>query len=297
MKVKTHIIDSGNNGYMGIIRQGIADKNILVIRHSAGFFSCSSIALLDILVYFNENKTMPDEVDRHAQYSWYKSDPNQSLIGHFFAETGDAIPYEVRTEMTYAREEPQFSNYSYINFEGVKPFVDKFFAPSQYILDKVAHLEEKYQIDYENTVGVLYRGNDKNRETKIGSYEEFSRKIRDKWLEFKPSEDTWPQADINKILVAPDETEFLEYLSGDFDDWLICMEETAHMSKKDSCIPLELPLSERAEQAANFFATVLMLSKCKHLITHSGNIGFWACLYRGSVKNVHQYLNGVWISH
>lgn len=288
MTTKYHVINSGKNGYMGITRQGIAERNELIITHNAGFFSNNSIALLDIMVYFNENKCLPDLVDRHSQYSWYKSNPVQSLIGHFFAETDDNIPYEVRTEMTYAPEEPQYSDYSYINFEGVKPFVDKFFQPSQYILDKVKHLEEKYQIDYDNTVGVLYRGNDKNRETKIGSYSEFAIKFDD-------------VVDIDdetiKCLIAPDETEFLEYMQYGLSERLICMSETSHMPKKDSCIPLELPLDERAEQACNFFATVLMLSKCKHLITHSGNIGFWAVLYRGNVTNVHQYLNGVWIDH
>lgn len=290
MTTKYHVINSGKNGYMGITRQGIAERNELIITHNAGFFSNNSIALLDIMVYFNENKCLPDLVDRHSQFSWYKSNPVQSLIGHFFAETADNIPYEVRTEMTYALEEPQYTDYSYINFEGVQPFVDKFFQPSQYILDKVAHLEEKYQVDYENTVGVLYRGNDKNRETKLGSYGDF----------IDMTDDVIRGLNYKTILIAPDETEFLDQFR---DDYLmsginiLCMSETSHMPKKDSCIPLELPLDERAEQACNFFATVLMLSKCKHLITHSGNIGFWAVLYRGNVTNVHQYLNGEWVDH
>lgn len=281
MSTKYHIINSGKNGYMGVTRQGIANRNELHVIHNAGFFSCSSIALLDIIVYFNENKTMPDIVDRHAQYSWYKSDPNQSLIAHFFAETDTPIPYEVRTEMTYAPEEPQYSDYSYINFEGVKPFVDKFFMPSQYILDKVKHLEDKYQIDYNNTVGILYRSNDKHRETNLPTHEDMIKQAR--------------YVSGERYLIAPDETEFLEAFSNEFPT--LCMDETQHMPRKDSAVFLELPLSERAEQACNFFALVIMLSKCRSLITHSGNIGFWACLYRGSVKNVSQYLNGVWISH
>lgn len=292
MKTKHHIIESGNNGYMGVTRQGIAEKNILHVVHTAGFFSCSSIALLDIIVYFNENKCLPDEVNRHRQYSWYKSEPNQTLINHFFTETEENIPYEVRTEMTYALEEPQYSDYSYINFEGIKPFVDKFFQPSRYVLDKIKHFEEKYAIDYENTVGVLYRSNDKHRETTLPSHEEFismANNANNSLFKQKGLHD-------KRYLIAPDETEFLEAFCQQFPTTL-CMDETHHMSKKDSAVFLELPLSERAEQACNFFALVIMLSKCKTLITHSGNIGFWACVYRGNVKGVHQYLNGTWISH
>ena len=58
----------------------------------------------------------------------------------------------------------------------------------------------------------------------------------------------------------------------------------------------ETPQAERAEYGAKFFAAVFCLSKCKHLITHSGNGSFWAVLYRGNTENVYQILNNKWLN-
>ena len=54
--------------------------------------------------------------------------------------------------------------------------------------------------------------------------------------------------------------------------------------------PEQLP-----EHAINFLATVYIASQCLRLVTHSGNGGLWACIYRGHSDGVHQYLNGEWI--
>lgn len=256
----------------------------------------------DVVIWSRQHKRLPDILDRHDQYSWYKSEPNQSLIDHFFKETDQYIYTGDWFELTEAKEELQFTDYKLLNFDMIAQFRDKYFMPSQYILDKVAFLEDKYKIDYENTCGVLYRGNDKNRETNIAGYDQFILKAMRQWLDMT----VIPEGDCtyteivglpNKpcFLVAPDETEFLDAFKHSMPDYALCMEETAHMPKKDSCIPLELPYAERAEQAANFFATVLMLSKCKYLITHSGNVSLWACIYRGHMNGVSQWLNGSWI--
>lgn len=289
MKTKHHIINSGSNGFDMQYPEN-AEQDILHVAHNAGFFSCCSIALQDIVVYSRNKGKLPDVVDRHSQYSWYKHEPTQSLIGHFFEESNIDIDFREWFELGDTDKELQYTNYHNLNFDKLIQLRDRYFKPSQYILDKVKHLEEKYSIDYDNTCGVLYRGNDKNRECKVASYEDFYREIGfcDSYCENLIDKNI-------RILVAPDETEFLDDISIMFKDKVLCMEETAHMPKKDSCIPLELPLSERAEQAANFFATVIMLSKCEYLITHSGNVSLWACIYRGNMIGVSQWNNGQWI--
>ena len=42
------------------------------------------------------------------------------------------------------------------------------------------------------------------------------------------------------------------------------------------------------EFALNFLAVVLLMSKCKHLITSTGNVGYWITLFRGHSDRVVQ---------
>lgn len=281
--VKHHIIGSGSNGFgMRYPRKG--EKNILNIIHNAGFFSCSTIALQDIVIWHREHKGLPDVVDRSHQYAHYKYTPLQNLIPFYFEEKEFDIPFTDWYEISHDSRELQFSDYRKLDFEKAKPFINKFFSPSQHILDMVAMYEEKYQIDYENTIGVFYRGNDKNRETSIATYSDFIGKTSDIYLPFG-----------GRLFVLPDEPEFMEAMKEIFGDAAYTPEELPMCEDKNSATFLELPLSERAEYGAKFLAAVIVMSKCKHLITHSGNCGLWATLYRGDTNNVHQWLIDKWL--
>lgn len=260
--------------------------NKLVVIHNAGFFSCSSIALMDILIYFNGNQYMPEQVDRSAQYSHYKKVATENLIPFYFLERHTKITYSEPVLMMNGEGDFQYMDYRLINFKGLQPFLYKFFQPGQFVLDTLHHFEWKYQIDYENTCAVFYRANDKARETVIAPYESFIEKAQ-QVLDENPSV---------QFLVQPDETEFLEAFYAHFPDNTFHIEETPHMSKKDSCIPFEMAQNERAEYGARYFAAVMMISKCKHIILHSGNGAWWAVAYRGHGNNIHQNFNNEWIS-
>ena len=43
------------------------------IIHNAGFFSCCSVKLHQIIKFFNTQKKLPDIVDSSAQFKWYKT--------------------------------------------------------------------------------------------------------------------------------------------------------------------------------------------------------------------------------
>lgn len=249
----------------------------LIITHNAGFFSNCSEALVSILRYFNGMRGL-DGIDRSSQYSFYKVG-SENLIPMYFEEKETNLPYESPIRLTGCEGNYQFTDYSQLNFNDVKPFVDKFFTPSKYVLSLVEAYEKKYNIDYENTCAILYRGNDKVTECPIAPYDDFI--------------DNAPVAD--RYFVLPDEQEFMRAFSlvhhNSFTpDELPCInkdETTANF--------YQVPIEQRAEYAAKFFAAVLVASKCKHLVTHTGNVSLWAVLYRGNMNNVRQWLNSGFI--
>lgn len=259
---------------------------VLKTTHNAGFFSCCSIRLIDIMIYFNDHQGLPDIVDSSQQFGHYKSYVMENLIPYYFMDKPDIeIPYNGRVDITLERQEPQFSSYHNIRFDDIKPFIYKFFTPSIHVGDYAYMLREKYNIDYNNTCAVFYRGNDKYKETKIAPYREFIEKAREVY-------NTNPGI---VFLVQPDEGDFLRAFYKEFPNNTIHYEETPYTDNRESCMVFELPQADRKEYGLRYFAAVYTLSQCKHLITHSGNGGNWAVFYRGHSDNVHQWLIDKWV--
>ena len=44
----------------------------LTITHNAGFFSCCSFKLYNLISFIHDNKKLPEKVDSSAQFIWYK---------------------------------------------------------------------------------------------------------------------------------------------------------------------------------------------------------------------------------
>lgn len=262
-------------------------KTILKTIHNAGFFSCATIRLLDIILYFNEHKQLPDEVESSEQFLYYKTSPGDNLIPYYYdATTEKNHPITVQAPVTIRMDcmAIQFDSYRNLDFENINPFVQKYFTPSSVVTAMVKNMVEKYKLNFENLCSVFFRGNDKQNEMKIPSYQAFI----DKAHEIKNKN---PNI---KFVVQPDENEFLNEFLLHFPD-SIYFEETPMLKKSNTAMFFELPIPLRAEYGMKFFAAVLILSKCAHVITHSGNGALWLALYRNNVANLHQIFNDEWI--
>lgn len=280
-RTQYHLIDSGNMGITGRPLERVV-KNVLVSRHNAGFFSCSTIALQDLMIYFNTHGKLPDEFDRAAQYANYKASPNDNLIPALFDEHPMDIPWTGRRDMVISNREQQFSPYKNILFEQVLPFVNRYFQPSQMVRERAEAWIRDYDIKVEETAAIFHRGNDKCRETQLAenvSYLEEAAIIG-----------------ANRLFVIPDHRQFWETVKGAFPDRAFRIDSLPLMDE-NLAISLFMTLSpeERGEHAINFLAQVYLASRCAHLITHSGNGGFWAVLYRGNANGVRQWLDDRWI--
>lgn len=261
----------------------IGNDNILVTIHNAGLFSCHTIALTDLMVYYNTYQSLPTVFDRTAQYLYYRNKPIDNLLPMLFAEAPSPLAEYTRRDITHANAEPQFSDYKVLLHDQMKPFIDRYFMPSEMVMNRVKEFEERYQIDYENTIGIFHRDNDKHRETKIATSDSYLNKAKE----------------INsgrlKYFVLPDNYEFLFEAKRQLGE-AIHIEENACMPyNKDKCTFMVVPYEEKPNHALNFFASVIIMSRCKHLVLHSGNGAFWTTIYRGNSDNIHQYLNGSWV--
>ena len=253
---------------------------MLKVGHTAGFFSCSTICLENIVSYFNTHHKLPDILDRSYQYDLYKPVNNSSDVSHiYFTETSDIIKYNGDIKITTSKSEQQFSDYRLINHSAIKPFIQRYFTPSALIQDIILMIKYKYKIDYNNTCVLFYRGNDKMRETNACSYDEIIQKAR------------IVRANNPNItfLIQSDETEFIERMLHEFPGSIYFNNEIRHMKKCDSTVDLQY-VEKNPEYSMQFLAITCIMSKCKYIICNSGNCSLWIILYRGNSEGLYQYL-------
>jgi hypothetical protein len=255
-------------------------SSILKINHNSGFFSCCTIRLQNILDYYKKYNRIPDLVDSSAQFSYYKS-ANDKDITYLLFQNDQLINVKFNKDIyifSSSNKENQFSEYYKINFQDTNPFILKYFTPSINIQNIVNNLINKYNIDFDNTCAVMYRGNDKILETNQPSYQD----IYEKTIEIRNKHNNI------RFLLQTDELEFLNYGLQKFPN-SFHIEETPKINKQVSSIQLLNKFDKN--HLMNYISSIIIMSKCKYIITTSGNGEMWMILWRGNTNNVHQYLN------
>ena len=85
-----------------------------------------------------------------------------------------------------------------------------------------------------------------------------------------------------------DQEQFLDYCKDKFN--CISIDEIPRTTKKGkgTNIMYLIESDKKEKLAVNFLAAALIISSCKFIINHTGNVGRWITLYRGSAKNTIQ---------
>jgi len=161
--------------------------------------------------------------------------------------------------------------------------VKKYFTPSKQVKDYIDNLILKYNINFDNTCCIFFRGLDKFTETRLCDYSEYNAHIKSV-IEKNPN---------IKLLIQTDETEFLDYMKENYpDNMFYFKDEIRHLNKSKTLVENHFGNTEYFQM--NFLAIVNIMSKCKYIVCNSSNVSLWIVLYREHNKNISQYLNGNW---
>jgi hypothetical protein len=234
--------------------------------------------------HINEHGTLP-EVDSSNQFAWYKQDPSVDVTFEYFVNY-KRLGTTVVPPIDY-HENHQYHDYSTIAYTKLVPLVKKYFHPSADIEFTAQMIEHKYQLEFDNTCVLFYRGNDKSTETSLSSYEEYMAPIQS-ILETHPT---------MKFLLQSDETEFLEYMEKALPGKCFYFkDEIRHIRKSNTTVDKVFP-STNFLFSKYYLAITLLMSKCKYIVCGSGNCSIWMMLFRGHCKNVYQYREGKMLFH
>jgi hypothetical protein len=251
------------------------ERGTLVVRHNAGFFSDCSIALLAITDFHSRFRRLPARVSFAETFRGFTDDSGRDPYLDYFEPRPDIeIPAGAAVRM---EEYPHF-DFRREPFAELTPFVDRYFSPSAAVLAVADALADKYAIDCSRTLAICYRGTDKGRETGLGPYSEYVDKARS-YLQRDPG---------LRIIVQTDQRQFLDYCAAHLD--AVFHIEELPLTRSDTVIHDLIAPQRRIEWAQTLLAVTTLLSCCRYVVNHSGNMGRWVCLYRRSARDTVQYL-------
>ena len=256
----------------------------------AGFYSCCSVRLHNIIEYFNKYKCLPFIVDSSEHYTLYKkeNEQNKDILSEYFEDYNNEIEISYKENVDYL-ETYQYSKYTNLDYNKIVPFVKKYFRPSHQIKKIINDLEQKYNInDYLNICVLFYRGNDKSIETNISKYDDIVIKAN-RILSKHPT---------IKFLIQSDETEFIERMTTEFPtNSFYFKNEIRHINKQMTSVDLINENDTNREFSKYYLAIMIIMSKCKYVICGStGNCSIWITFFRENANNVIHYLkSGEWV--
>jgi hypothetical protein len=253
--------------------------NLICSENTAGFFSCCSVRLHNLIVFFNNYKELPNIFDTSTYYSWYKYpfEETKDITFKYFKHYDDInIDIKYIHKIDY-HECFQFKNYKTLDLVSLNQFICKYFTPNDEILKIQSEIENKYSIDYNNICVLFYRGNDKITEIELPSFDEYISHANE-ILKKEPN---------IKFLIQSDETDFLDRMKNEFPNNIIFYDEIRHMSKQLSTVDIVYK-DLNYDYSLKYLAITIIMSKCKYIICNTGNCSIWIILYRNNTNNVMQ---------
>lgn len=261
----------------------------LYVDHNAGFFSCCTICLELILDYFNQNKTCPKHVDTTKSFYWYKTqeelENNVDIRSKYFIEdNAKQIKYIKDVYTTNEDTEQQFTDFDKLNYQEIRPFIEKYFSPTYEINLIIEQMVRKYEIQYNNTCVLFYRGNDKAKEMTLPKYESLLEKGKE--LEKK-----YPSM---QFLVQSDEAEFIcamrdAFSTDDRDSNTIIFQDEIRYIGRNAQTTVDHIFRDQNPTASKYFLAIMyIMSRCKYVVCGTGNCSMWITFFRGNCDNVIQ---------
>lgn len=254
------------------------ESNTLHCNWNYGFFSNCSVTLWGLIDLYNTH-IMPDHIDFSGGFSYYRSKSQikdrTDLYNIFFATDTD-LDIEYSGVISKHDHHGIYGNYDYENYGR---FIRKYFRPSKAIDLLQNQLSKAYNICFEETIVVYYRGTDKQIEVDCADPSHY----------LAATENILKTAPESRILIQTDQQQVRDMYLKHFGHRCFYFHELP-VTKSNTGIHVSLAESrvKSHDFAMLFLAVTGLMSKCKHILVHKGNVPAWICLLRGHAVGVTQ---------
>lgn len=272
-----YVIATGTTGrYAGCDLLAHPEINELYCLWNCGFYS-NEFQVFNSLLILLRHGIIPERVDYSLGYRHFKKEPEKDIYPDFHK-----IDPTKELNLYSIVELPDANKYrpDLYRFDVYNQIRDRFFGPSEIIKERVQFLKNKYNINPEKTISVLYRGTDKGTELTLAHPQRYLELVQ-KLLKNNPE---------FKVLIQTDQTQVIELFCNQFGDKVIFFEETPSTTSNTAIWSLmEKSGSDSIDWSQWVDAALRCVAECKYLINHTGNVSFFTNLYRGNLKRVYQF--------
>ena len=249
------------------------DNNTFVYTENNGIFANFSVILLELC---HRADNLIDKIDAGSSFSLYKDTENDLVFNELIKpfDRNIVLDIDLKSVFIYPHDTNHYRKLEN-NFHLWTPYVMKYFQPTDRVLERVDQITKKYKIDYDNTLVVHKRSTDKW--TEIPTIPKTSVYIN------KGKEILAENKDL-RVLAQSDEQGIIFEMLNSFNKNCFFIKDLPTARGK---MPLHYDKSipNRVQYAVDFFASILIISKCKYVVSHHGNGAFWTALYRGNLNN------------
>ncbi len=255
---------------------GFFVRDTYFLTYNAGLLSCSTVTLSDITASGRKVTKIKSNFGMSLYKKWllknnWKSffqTPVQTNSSQLASAESESYPKDIHDWWG--------KDYAAIPFKDVLEAVGLCFCLSPKVMKISDAFVEKYGINLEETIGVHYRGTDKQTEIETPSLTEFISQTRQFMQEMANP----------KISLLTDEPDVIVGFEAAFPNAVITINELA--APGGSIGAHTLDSKEPEVQGQIFLAILSLVSKCKKVVTHTGNGALWEVLFRGSTEGLKQ---------
>jgi hypothetical protein len=251
---------------------GFFFRGTYFVCHQAGFFSTISGVAQDLILQSGRHLRVSSTFGLHLYKRYFWTD-NWSK---FFETTSNAHSNPESTQSSGANfSELWNSSYAELDISQLSEVSQRWFKPSREVWRRRSQILRDYGIKPSGSLGIHFRATDKVSELPTPSLSQVQMVV-DAVLLDSPN---------LRLVVLTDDSAFASAFGQLYPETVFLtdlpyssMEIGAHF----------LDGKNREEQGLIFFASVLLISQCEKVITHTGNGGLWEVIFRGSSKGVSQ---------
>ncbi len=252
-------------------------KWLYYCQHDAGFFSMITVSISDCIA----------ALKKHGIYCSVKFDNSMKQFREdcfidpaerfFCASAIDALPPLIDFDWRGAHVA-----YGALDLAALKQWADFLFPYSSNVYRLYYSIVKKYNFDAQNTIALVYRGTDKGTEVTLASPDAY----------IERADFLMQQNASLRLLVQTDQQQVRDTILERFGNRVFFFEEMP--VTKGTTVLHNIGLEKEFGITKPLFgdlllAVTLVLSKCKYLITHTGNLSFWIAVQRGHVNGVTQF--------
>lgn len=260
---------------------GIYDPNHeeFFLLHDTGLFSCLSTTLWSICDLITMG-FIPKKINYKYTLSAYKDTPDINIYSLLFKNlNAEEITENISPlNKLIIKRFDHHGSYGKFNYEQLNIIIKTYFKINSAIHDRINTLSNKYINPKCRYAGICIRGTDKNIEilqTDSSIYIATADKLLAENL-------------IDRIYIQTDQSQIQNLFKQYYKN--ICDSIDEIPTTNGNIVIHKAPklLSNRTDFSINMVSSILIIANMQRVITHTGNVGAWIALMRGSASNIWQ---------